>query len=258
MATDRATITRKKMVMIFLLDGSNSMNENHKMDALNKSMQNAIEIAQDIDAKNTEVQIEVAVMLFGTGSDGNQCKWLYGEPEPVDRFEWEDQVASGWTPMADAIRKANQAMSRSKFMDSPSGSMAPVVVMISDGIPCTSSGTMASDLADTDNAIAEISRNDWFKVAIKAAIAIGDDADKNILAKFTGDSKTVFDAHSSDRLKDVIEFIVLRSSMINSTIVSKGGSKNKPEDDEAQQRFAEASEEEKANNGDMNSTGWTV
>jgi|GEM_PF-7114465 len=78
MAADRAAIMRRKMLMIFLLDGSRSMNENHKMDTLNESMRKALDIAKDLDVKNTEVQIEVAVMLFGTGSDGNQCKWLYG------------------------------------------------------------------------------------------------------------------------------------------------------------------------------------
>jgi|GEM_PF-5208048 len=154
--------------------------------------------------------------------------------------------------MADAIREVNRVMHRSEFMGCPFGFFAPVVVVMSDGISFTPSSTMASDLNDTEDAINEINRNLWFINGIRAAIAIGDDADRDILAKFTGDSRTVFDAHSSDRLRDVIEFIVLYEdwNWVRPRI--------KPWDDEAQNRFVEASEEEKENDEYMNSTGWTV
>ena len=246
----KASAARKKMVMFFLIDGSNSMNDGNKMAALNDSMASAIEVAQDIDVNNVDVQIEVAIMLFGTGSDGMQCEWLYGEPEPVNRFEWVDQVASGWTPMAKALNKLNDAMSRKKFLDTPSASVAPVVVVMSDGVPCTAGLSMEADYAETTKAIEGLKNNGWFNVAIKAAIAIGDDADKDLLAKITGTEKTVFDVHDAKRLSEVIEFIVVRSSMINSKMAnSKTGTQ--------QEEFGNSSDEEKnVAKGNMNTSGW--
>ena len=252
----RGAATRKKMVMFFLIDGSGSMDVGNKMGALNDSMRNAIEIAQDLDVNNTDVQIEVALMLFGTGNDGMQCKWLYGEPEPVDRFEYVDQVASGWTPMAKALNMLNDAMSRTKFLDTPSGSVAPVVVVMSDGIPCTINGTEESDYSETYSAITALNNNGWFVNAIKAAIAIGDDADRALLAKITGDPNTVFDVHDAGALKEVIKFIVVRSSVINTRMAGASSQSSDP-----QKAFAEESKVEKEEieeDDDFNSVGWVT
>jgi hypothetical protein len=117
---------------------------------------------------------------------------------------------------------------------------------------------MDSDLKDMDDAIAEINKNYWFSAAIKAAIAIGDDADRDVLAKFTGDSSMVFDAHSSDRLRDVIEFIVPHTCLAYSIVASNVDNECKPEDDEARRRFADDSEEEDVDRVELDLTGWTV
>ena len=259
MVDGRSAVSRRKMVMYFLIDCSNSMNENGKMAALNNAMREAIDVAQDLDAKNTTVQIEVAILMFGVGADGMQCKWLYGEPEPVDRFEWVDQIAEGWTPLAKALNMMNDSMSRDKFLDAPSASVAPVVVVMSDGVPCTASNSVMGDMEETRSAIAALNNNGWFKRAIKTAIAIGDDADRNLLTEITGTSDTVFDVHDARNLESKIKFIVLRSSMIQTKLAGSTPSNTNNENTAAQEQFIEDAAEEKKqtqNSSEFNTSGW--
>jgi uncharacterized protein YegL len=104
-------------------------------------------------------------------------------------------------------------LSRSKgFMQSASGSFAPAIILLSDGAP-------------TDNfeaGLAKLQGNNWFKSAIKVAIAIGDDADKNVLAKFTGTSEAVFTVHNIEALKQIIRVVAVTSSQIGSKSSTAG------------------------------------
>ena len=91
-------------------------------------------------------------------------------------------------------------------MSSPSGCFAPAIILLSDGGP-------------TDNfqaGLAQLKGNSWFKSAIKVAIAIGDDADKNVLKDFTGSLEAVITVHNIDALKKMIRIIAITSSQIGS------------------------------------------
>lgn len=95
-------------------------------------------------------------------------------------------------------------------MTSPSGCYAPAVILLSDGGP-------------TDNFEAGLSKlqsNSWFKNAIRIAIAIGDDADMEVLKKFTGSAEAVIKVHNVDALKKMIRVIAVTSSQIGSKSTS--------------------------------------
>ena len=62
----------------------------------------------------------------------------------------------------------------------------------------------------------EAKDNSWFKHAIKIAIAIGDDADKEVLKQFTGSSEAVITVHNIEALKKMIRIIAVTSSQIGS------------------------------------------
>ena len=97
-------------------------------------------------------------------------------------------------------------------MQSASGSFAPAIILLSDGGP-------------TDNyevGLAKLQGNNWFKSAIKIAIAIGDDADKDVLTQFTGTNEAVFTVHNIDALKQVIRIVAVTSSQIGSKSSTAG------------------------------------
>ncbi|MCH5216041.1 MAG: hypothetical protein J1F10_03800, partial [Muribaculaceae bacterium] len=64
--------------------------------------------------------------------------------------------------------------------------------------------------------------NNWFKAAIKIAIAIGDDADKEVLKQFTGNSEAVITVHNIEALKQIIRVVAITSSQIGSKSSAAG------------------------------------
>ena len=78
---------------------------------------------------------------------------------------------------------------------------------------------MLSDGAPTDDykkELENIKKNNWFKHAIKIAIAIGNDAIKSMLAEFTGNNEAVIEVHNKSALKAIIKFVSVTSSQVNS------------------------------------------
>ena len=95
---------------------------------------------------------------------------------------------------------------KTQFLQEAAGSFAPVIILLSDGEP-------------TDEykiGLENIKKNNWFKHAIKIAIAIGNDADKNVLTEFTGNSEAVIEVHNRSALKAIIKFVSVTSSQVNS------------------------------------------
>ena len=76
--------------------------------------------------------------------------------------------------------------------------------------------------AACEEGLAKLKANNWFKSAIKVAIAIGDDADKEVLAKFTGTNEAVFTVHNIDALKQIIRVVAVTSSQIGSKSSAAG------------------------------------
>jgi uncharacterized protein YegL len=93
-------------------------------------------------------------------------------------------------------------------MSEAAGSFAPVIIFMSDGVP-------------TDNyqyGLDKLKQNNWYKAAAaRLAIAIGDDANKDVLKEFTGSIERVITVHTIDALKKMIEIIAVTSSQIGSS-----------------------------------------
>ena len=99
-------------------------------------------------------------------------------------------------------------------MGDATGSFAPAIFLLSDGEP-------------TDNykrGLKKLKENNWFKKAIKVAVAIGDDANKTVLADFTGNIEAVITVHTPEALKKWIQFVSVRASEIGSKSSNAGNS----------------------------------
>ena len=203
-------VPRRTMTLFFLVDTSGSMAGN-KIGAVNDAIANVIPMIREISASNPDAEIKVAAMQFSNG-----VSWLYDEPKPAADFKWTDVSAFGMTVLGQACAELSNKLSRNGFMQSASGSYAPAIILLSDGEPTD----------DFHGGLAKLKQNNWFKAAIKIAIAIGDDADTEILKEFTGSSEAVFTVHNIDALKQVIRIVAVTSSQIGSKSSSAGeGSK---------------------------------
>jgi uncharacterized protein YegL len=163
----------------------------------------------EISDENPDAEIKVAALEFSSG-----CNWLYTEPKLASDFLWQDVKAGGLTSLGAACAELSSKLSRSGYMVSASGSFAPAIILLSDGGPTD----------DYQSGLSKLKSNNWFKAAIKIAIAIGDDADKDVLKDFTGNSEAVITVHNIEALKQIIRIVAVTSSQIGSKSSSAGDS----------------------------------
>ena len=192
------SVSKKSLVIFFLIDTSGSM-KGKKMGELNTVMEELIPEIRRVGEADTDVK--VAVLTFST-----EVRWMYSNPIPIEDFEWARLRASGVTSMGAAFKELNHRMSRNSFLNSPSLSFAPVIFLMTDGYP--------SD--DYKEGLRELQTNSWYKFGLKAALGIGQEANDNILAEFTGSKDTVVHAYSGGQLAQMIKIIAVTSAQIGS------------------------------------------
>ncbi len=201
------SVPRRTMTMFFLIDTSGSM-DGSKIGAVNSAMEEVMPIIGEISENNPDAEIKIAVLDFAS-----EVKWLYDEPKTASNFQWRNVDADGMTSLGDACLHLAEKLSRSKgWMQSASGSFAPVFILMSDGEP-------------TDNyqvGLEKLKANNWFKAGLKFAIAIGDDANKDVLKEFTGSNEAILTVHNTDALRKIIRLVSVTSSQIASTSTTTG------------------------------------
>lgn len=203
---DVVSVPRRTMTLFFLIDTSGSMAGN-KIGAVNDAVVNVLPMLDEISGSNPDAEIKVAALEFSNG-----VRWLYDEPKLAADFVWQDVKADGLTSLGEACSELNSKLSRNGFMQAASGSFAPAIILLSDGGPTD----------DFEKGLAKLKANNWFKAAIKIAIAIGDDADKDVLKEFTGSVEAVFTVHNIEALKQVIRVVAVTSSQIGSKSSTAG------------------------------------
>lgn len=193
--------SRRVLNLFLMIDVSNSMS-GEKIAAVNDAIRNVIPIVNEIGANNPDAEIKISALTFS-----NNVKWLTTQPVNASDFQWQDQVADGMTALGQACQELNDKLSHKHgFLKSASGSYAPVIIMLSDGGP-------TDDFTAGMNAL---NGNAWFKHATRLAVAIGNDANIDVLKEFAGNIEMVFRVHNIDALKTAIRVLVISSSMISS------------------------------------------
>lgn len=191
---------RRTMTLFFVVDTSGSM-EGEKIGILNSAIEDVLPEVKKISAENADAQIKIAVLEFSDGAF-----WITPQPVNCNDFEWNYLSAAGFTSFGDMCCKLNEKLSRNEFMNDVMGSFAPAIFLISDGEP-------------TDNykeALNNLRQNNWFKKAVKAAVAIGDDANLSVLAEFTGSQESVITVCTPETMRNAIRFVSITASQIGS------------------------------------------
>jgi uncharacterized protein YegL len=174
----------KKLPVILLLDVSGSMS-GAKIDSLYDATVEMIETFAAAQAK--EQIIDVAIITFG---DEVKLHTRYTpvkdlQAKGIDRFR-----ASGMTPMGTALRMAKDMIDDKQ--ETPSRIYRPAVVLVSDGGPNDDwKGPMDKFITDGRSAKCQ-----------RFAVAIGNDADRGVLERFTQDPAAVLFAEDA---KDISE-----------------------------------------------------
>jgi len=131
---------------------------------------------------------------------------MHPSPVPVENFQWNNLSADGVTDFGAACKELSDKMAKEKFLSAPSASVAPAIFLMSDGEPTD----------DYKAGLAALQQNNWYKYAIKVAVAIGDDANTEVLREFTGNIEAVVTVHTPEALRKMIRFVSITSSQIGS------------------------------------------
>ena len=197
-------VTRRTMILFFLIDTSGSMC-GEKIGAVNSGVPDSVEDLKKMT--NPDAQVKIAVLEVSSGT-----KWHTQQPIAIEDYRWNRLEAAGLTDLGEACIRLNEKLSKSAFMSDGTGNYAPAIILISDGNPTD----------DYDKGLEALSHNNWFKQAIKVALAVGSDVRQDMLEKFTGSSETVVPIHNKKQLLKMIRFVSVRASLIasRSTAVS--------------------------------------
>ena len=215
---DKVEMARRMCPVIFLVDTSGSM-DGAPIGAVNSAIEGVLPELCAMNEENADAEINVAIMSFSAGAD-----WVTGDklvsPQSV---AWNGLDAAGPTEMGIAFRELAKKLSVEKgFMRRASGSVAPVLFLLSDGAPTD----------DYRTALSKLKENNWYRVAVRVAIGYGE-ADDNILAEFTGNRETVLHTNNPEDLKRMIRFVSITSSMVASRKVAASKEENNMDDNTA-------------------------
>jgi uncharacterized protein YegL len=211
---DAVEVPRKVMTLFFIVDTSGSMG-GKKIGAVNLAIREVLPMLDDISSNNADAEIKIALLEFSTGA-----RWLYDTPKPASDFIYNDLSASNLTDLGQAYQALNEKLSRKGgFMTETTGAFAPVLILLSDGEP-----------TDTwQPGLKILKENKWYQAALKIAIAIGNDAKKEVLKEFTNNIEAVIETHNIEALKTIIRTVSVTASTIGSQSSSVG---NKTKQDE--------------------------
>jgi uncharacterized protein YegL len=177
------------MALFFLVDTSGAM-MGSKIGEVNSAIEEVIPELKDLSESNADAQIKIAVLEFSSGA-----RWITPNgPIEAENFVWNDMDASGVTDLGDACSKLNEKLSAKAFMQEASGSFAPAIFLLFEGGPTD----------DYKRGLEALKQNNWFKKAIKVAVAIGSDVEKSVLEVFSGSIEAVLDVHSPAMLRKMM------------------------------------------------------
>jgi uncharacterized protein YegL len=161
-------LSSRPLHFIYLCDCSGSMAAQGKMRALNQAIRQSLPGMAEVARQNPEARVLVRAVRFA-----DEAAWHLSEPTPVEQLHWRDLEAGGITAMGEALALVAAAL-RSPPMEARA--LPPVLVLISDGQPTD----------DFERGLAELMRESWAQKAVRLAIAMGHDADLEVLQQFIG------------------------------------------------------------------------
>lgn len=219
-------LPRRTLTVFFLIDTSGSM-AGGKISSLNVAIRDTIPMLSQLSSENTDTEIKIAALQFASG-----CDWMYPRPLPVEDFEWNDLEANGLTSLGAAYQELLKKLSQtSGFMQEANASCAPVMILFSDGVPTD----------DAKHGLEHLKENNWYNAAIKIAVAIGDDANKDVLKEFVkNNNEAVLTVHNVNDLKKMIYLVSVTASQVASKGVSVGTEAPESRQDEVMQDIKQA------------------
>ena len=201
---------RRILQILFLIDVSGSM-RGQRIAQVNYALESIFkELNRRDDADST---IKIGIMEFS-----DEARWITPQPVPLEDHVFTQITVQPWvTNYAKAFDLLDQKLSKKEFMNPNRGEyFAPLILLITDGEPV--------DAEEYPKALERLRHNGWFRQSAKYAVAVGEEARNEeiaqVLSEFTGLKQNVRYADEGEALCDLIEYIAVRASEVQTSLVS--------------------------------------
>ncbi len=174
---------------IWIVDCSGSMGADGKIQALNTAIDESLPGMRQVAAENPNADVLIRAIAFSHGA-----QWHVSQPTKAEAFNWSPLAASGATDMGKALSMVAEQMDVAQMGDH---GLPPVLVLISDGQPTD----------DYKTGLNALLAKPWGKKAVRIAIAVGSDADTDVLQAFINNPEIKpLEAKNADQLVGYIKW----------------------------------------------------
>ena len=211
-------IVIKELHIFYLLDVSWSM-QGTAIAQLNQGIRSTMDALRQKLGDSIDAHLSISIMRFST-----EAAWITGTPESryseyiEDFVDIQDLEAGGMTYLGRALRLLENGLSRNSMLYSPTGNRRPIIIIMTDGLP--------ND--DWQNAMKSIQKNRWFQQSTKIGIALGDQADEDMLAELVGSREGVVRVTDISLFAQMLVNVSVTSSLANSNSVIADPNTPKP------------------------------
>jgi len=175
--------------IIFVLDSSGSMSGD-RIRAVNTAMSAVKDIFLSMNCTDN---VQIGVLSFSS-----KCKWITSEMVDISTYEHIEMEAGGLTDLGSAIEELGKRITPQELLSGIEGSISkPVVIFMSDGGPTD----------HWERELVEAEKNPWFSKAVRLSIAVGDDADENVMSRLTNHSARCVCIQTPEEIISVLKSI---------------------------------------------------
>ncbi len=161
-----------------------------RISVMNSSIRKMLNTFSRYERKDTELY--VSIVTFGAETH------MVMTPTLASNVLYNDLPAAGNTPLGQALGIVKELVDNKSLI--PSRSYRPLIVLVSDGYPNDNWQTPFEDFI----------HNGRTAKCDRMALAIGDEADRKMLARFIeGTNRTVFEADTAEQIEGFFNFVAM-------------------------------------------------
>lgn len=187
-----------------LADCSGSMASDGKMHALNNAVREMLPHLVDVASQNPHAEVLVRAIAFSTGA-----WWHIEEPTPVGKLRWQDLGTGGYTDLGAALDLLAAELRAPRM---PQRALPPAILLVSDGMPTD----------DHRAALGRLLDDPVGSRAVRMAVGIGRDADREVLDRFASSELGALSANNPEQLMQMIRFASTAASRVASSVAPSG------------------------------------
>lgn len=201
----------RPLPVVLLLDASGSMKAEDKIEVLNDGVREMIRELQEVDNG-------LGIILLSIIAFGGDSAYVVHRHVPVAGLRYESLQAAGRTPLGEAFRLAHELVDDREAL--PNRAYRATIALVSDGIPTD---------REWDKHLDGLVGSERGGKATRFALAIGSDADHEMLTRFTG-GQPPHTADQAAKIRTFLQFVTTQITQATRTIVRPDAVEDVPSD----------------------------